>query len=906
MIGTKQVLKYTFLPQVKPRLDNFLSAGFSNLASFMAMAYRGVRLLPENHPFIQRNATGTYGVMDVLKEASSNLNFSLKNIDQIIVFFALLAGMAMLVLQFVLLLASLMIGTASASGLPGGIGEFFVTENRSKDLALRMLDSVFGVPEIFGTNELTDAAGNSLATTAFHTALHELFQFYSIGLLVIAAIVIAYYIFAIVAETAQTGTPFGKRYNHVWTPIRLVVAIGLLIPLGTGFNSAQWITLYAAKYGSGFATNGWIKFNDVMAESLIDGDELIAIPNNPDLTDIVAFMHIVHSCKQAYAVTEEGDHSDLVKNQIANGTLPANHPKPLKTTYLKDIRAYIVDPQKINKAILLSTVGDPWTNKFVNNQRNIHIRFGEEHNKHTSHLSNVKPYCGEIVVTNNSPGLSGGDAILDAAQVMTWSYFGLIQGLAGVGEDEEGYLYEDLLKYGQSMMQSRLANREVDDPDQTFKIKRVDAAMGYINLSIQAAANALKATFESDTNIEEHGWGGAGIWYNRIANANGLLTSSIMAKPTISKYPSIMEYVCKENKQQNNITSQTDCFDPALSQGKEIQIPNEKDGQIASALSDVYGFWYKDPDSVSGNIFIDTVNLIMGTQGLFDMCRNADVHPLAQLSSTGKGLVDAAIRNIAIGTGTTILGAVPRIGPAFQAASGFFFAIASVGILIGFILYYVIPFMPFLYFFFAVGGWVKGLFEAMVGVPLWALAHLRIDGQGLAGDAAINGYFLIFEIFIRPILIIFGLLASIIIFAAMVKVLNETFSLVVSNLSGFSTANASQCGVAFDGSAGPPTGSIDYLRGPVDEFFFTIVYAILVYMIGMASFKLIDLIPNQILRWMGAGVSTFNDNAGEPAEGLVSKLAIGGGIIGSQLQQAGSAGAQSAKGFIAAGSKIIN
>ena len=56
---------------------------------------------------------------------------------------------------------------------------------------------------------------------------------------------------------------------------------------------------------------------------------------------------------------------------------------------------------------------------------------------------------------------------------------------------------------------------------------------------------------------------------------------------------------------------------------------------------------------------------------------------------------------------------------------------------------------------FAVGGWVKGLFEAMVGVPLWALAHIRIDGQGLAGDAALNGYFLIFEIFIHLLMFFF-------------------------------------------------------------------------------------------------------------------------------------------------------
>ena len=63
-------------------------------------------------------------------------------------------------------------------------------------------------------------------------------------------------------------------------------------------------------------------------------------------------------------------------------------------------------------------------------------------------------------------------------------------------------------------------------------------------------------------------------------------------------------------------------------------------------------------------------------------------------------------------------------------------------------LFYIIPFMPFIYFFFAVGTWVKAIFEAMVGVPLWALAHIRIDGQGLPGDAAMNGYYLLLEIFV--------------------------------------------------------------------------------------------------------------------------------------------------------------
>ena len=73
-------------------------------------------------------------------------------------------------------------------------------------------------------------------------------------------------------------------------------------------------------------------------------------------------------------------------------------------------------------------------------------------------------------------------------------------------------------------------------------------------------------------------------------------------------------------------------------------------------------------------------------------------------------------------------------------------------------------------------------------------------------------------------------------------------------------------------------------RGPLDEFFFTVIYAIIVYMIGMSCFKLIDNVPNHILRWMNAGVPAFNDKSSDPAEGLVKYMAVGGGRIGQQLQ----------------------
>jgi conjugal transfer/type IV secretion protein DotA/TraY len=270
------------------------------------------------------------------------------------------------------------------------------------------------------------------------------------------------------------------------------------------------------------------------------------------------------------------------------------------------------------------------------------------------------------------------------------------------------------------------------------------------------------------------------------------------------------------------------------------------------------------------------------------------VHPLAALSSIGKALVENAIRSMATSLFFSFGGGMEGImqqglGAGLMAMSKMFVNVATIGLTAGFILYYILPFLPFLYFFFAVGAWVKSIFEAMVGAPLWALAHLRIDGDGFSGKAAAGGYFLLFEIFLRPIVTLFGLIGGMAIFGAMVAVLNEIFDQVVGNIVG----------AIPDPEGGGTIASGDYeitQMGAVDQFFFTIMYAILVYMMATSAFKLIDTIPKHVMQWLGTQVSTFNDNTGDPTANLSQYTAIAGNQIAPQIlggiNQGGSAAGQ--------------
>ncbi|HEY8190729.1 MAG TPA: hypothetical protein VIF12_08585, partial [Micavibrio sp.] len=231
----KKALGYTVLPGIFPRAKDLFGSGFGQIAFLMAFIFQAGGLLPANHPYLNPDNTGKFTIRQVFAQAGSNLVFKRRNMDQVIIFGALMAGFVLLVLEFIFLILGLIIKPVYA--------QMFTTANPTNDIAFQLMDKVFGVPGFFNSSF---AAGTP---SPFHEALQTLFQFYSLALLLVAVVIFLYYFFVLIAETAQSGVPFGRRFNKIWTPIRLVVALGLLVPLSWGFNSGQYIVLQAAKIG---------------------------------------------------------------------------------------------------------------------------------------------------------------------------------------------------------------------------------------------------------------------------------------------------------------------------------------------------------------------------------------------------------------------------------------------------------------------------------------------------------------------------------------------------------------------------------------------------------------------------------------------------------------------------------
>ncbi len=921
-IQAKKVARYVLMPEILPRLKALFTSGFGYVAFLMAQIYAMVRLVPPGHAYLNPINIGSFTVRHVIAEAANNITFKKENIDQIIIFTALLAGTVLLILQFLTFIVSILLTPALATQIIAEGPSIFITPNPTEDIAFMLLDQVFGIPNLFNSCIATaeQCPGASAGTPQsfpwpFHIALHELFRFYSTGILFIGILIFLYFLVVVIAETATTGTPFGQRFQNVWVPIRLIMAIGLLIPIHYGMNTGQYVTLFVAKYGSSFATNGWIRYNNTIANSDIfsngganptgEKESLIGFPTPPDIAPVVQAMSLVHTCAFSYWYLDNTVRSTVQK-------------PPANDFY---IQPYLVKqavtgaPSTDVKKILIAETSYEEALEFYNNA-DITIRFGRNWDLNNNNVLDgsepswmnrykgyVEPLCGDIRISiKDLRSIAEGDDKRYGPEAVQEYYFEMIKRIWFANPTNEYTSFSRRLTSIHSNLNlPGFGPCELDDvspflpscssPSEPISAKWKQNILTEEQKFLKEGLILIWQDYvneylgmEMTEEILQRGWGGAGIWFNKISEFNGSYMESIMDFPKIDRYPLVMEKAREERRREDSIVSGLQQFEPNVRDGR-ITALRSTSLDIAQILSSTFIYWnaegqrLDDPDTILTGVAIkDAINLIFGTQGLFAMTGdNNHVHPLAQLTLLGKGLVEASIRNVAIATvGSAVGGLLTAIDPVPARLAGpfmeFIQSTAFVGLTAGLVLYYILPFLPFIYFYFAVAGWVKSIFEAMVGVPLWALAHLRIDGEGLPGNSASNGYFLILEIFLRPILSVFGLIAAIVIFTAQVRVLNFIWSLVTQNLAGYD---------------GDPTlslpGQFEFERSEIDELFFTIIYAIIVYMMAIAAFKLIDKIPDNILRWAGASVSSFSDINQDPTEGLTRYAALGGLTAGQQI-----------------------
>lgn len=864
-ISGKSVAAFLFLPQFHLSFRNF-SFIVPVFIRTLAIMLEQAGLIQHNHPATRYGMDGVkkYTTAQLMGEAWHTLQTNSYNTPyQWGLFAGIFLMIAFAICSVITGILHMVVSTASAQifdhpaghdtsqvAIAPGTTLFDMTVGStpaSADYAIRILDKV-----LRQASELTGAP--------LQNALAAVMQIYNTGILVVASVLIFWAIISIVVDTAKTGHFGGGRHNMVWAPIRIVFALGLLIPLGSnGFSSGQYMVMKLAEWGSNFGSQAWSAY----VVSVVSGT-LIAEGDRENASTLISEYTKIITCEVAYnayqyqsAGVTAANTDQWVSARALAGPAGAKH---LTVSYTNrtapslcgSIKYANPDHQPLLNAI---AAGDP----IANYKREMRIA-------HRNALQNQEPtarnfacdFVGEFIT----------DGSLSASGICSPPPFACGGGAAGDGnwpdEATGGCLKNMVADY----------------------FTQVDAALATERADL--VAHVMGASFLSQ--ITDRGWAGMGIWYHEISRLNAAVATGATPPITI-KGPSIegescgyegRTYRCRSSEHAEMVEDVIKKYEdwwktsPTIDgTGAPVAGPAEAQVEPPSGWSAAFETLKNmgDPKGMV-NMFLSWVFGTNGNYFLFDLQgfgTGNPTYPIAQLAVVGETMVEKAIwaygliAIISIGAGLTQGSGVALVSsPLFELIG----TLAMLGLVPGWLLMYYVPLLPWVRVTFAVLTWIVSVFEAVIMVPIAALAHLTTEGDGLAGGAR-QAYILWLNVLLRPILTVIGFIGALLIFNSMVLFVNDTLLMTLGSIA--------------DGD-GPSFFS---------RIIHTIVYVGIVYAIANSCFKLLDIIPNAMMRWMGGSPDqSFDDSS---AEGFIAGAGhmisgVGGSLGGGIARAGGGAG----------------
>lgn len=798
----------------------------------LAMILASNRLFPKDHPAFTNDKI-RLTLSDVLSISWNRLSWTKEGIPQIALFIAVFGVLILSALFVITFVLSLFAGTAHAADGTGGDSMFTPPNGTDKDWALNWLNYIF-----YGQKYSIDLSGPKASgvtdSCVWQGALGNALGLYSQGILVLAGFILLYHLASMIAETAHTGKPMGNA-NQIWAPIRLVVAIGLLIPISSasssnacvsGLNTGQYLVISIAKMGSGFASNVWSKFVDVVTP------------------------------KSTQTACQEGSPSCL-KVSAEVKALGASMVLNYACIYIQN--AYMsqltTDQSWLAKAYSATSSALGSANQWLNDKTGGNLKlFGG------THIGEAN-YCGGYSLLSYPASTSSATASsspyaavfnsqravfekylskFDTKASSTYKYF--VKGSGGSSaEPSSNAEIQSLLSEYEAELNSTLAS-SLQSADQTAKTKN------------GISDNAL---------FTQGGWLTAGAWFNIIAKNQADRAAAARAPVAKVYVPGILLDFEKLGKkapwydlkgkadEKAGITGANERTAVSLKKYEEWLGPRgekssgETSNLAKKAFTSLSGAGGREDAIMSVLNAFNPFTAILGavdyslvatgawsSEGWMSLKFDSSLNPLAEIASYGQNLISSSLWCF---TGMGVLAAVSSAEILGNGAGPGILVIASIlgtfGMLLfgsGLSLGVLLPLMPFIRFFFGSLTWLLSVFEAVVCAPLFALAHLNPEGPGLPGQMARGGYFFILSLFIRPAMMILGLAAGFLMFLVAISFLNTMF--VVASIS---------------------TGAQTASSGSLFKIIFTVVYCALVYICGNTCFKTIGIFPQRALTWMG-------------------------------------------------------
>ena len=360
-------------------------------------------------------------------------------------------------------------------------------------------------------------------------------------------------------------------------------------------------------------------------------------------------------------------------------------------------------------------------------------------------------------------------------------------------------------------------------------------------------AAALANSSTNQTQLSALGWTGAGAYYLEFARLNGQTLSLLSGVPQITApsydgfgpslssdlAPLVQSSQAFMTTLSNYVTTQDGLSAPG-GQGDLFSgaTPGEDGSGVIEQvfrrlhLNDYVVQLFQAAIAPTGNNWTDPFSALMGL-GNTMVTVSVAAMGLAALAASGTASTAATAFQILTlnftGAGLTV---AAHFLMNFLGAPIFMLLL---GLLIpGLTIAFVLPMIPWVMWMAGVMGWLILVCEAVIAVPLWMLAHMTMQGEGLHGRAN-EGYSLLFNVLFRPTLMLFGLFLGYFIFASISFLIRQTFGIAAGFVLEHGWVVTNVLGVVV----------------LLSIFVMTHVVA------ALMSFRMISLVPHHVPRLLG-------------------------------------------------------
>lgn len=768
----------------------------------------------------------------------------------------------------------------------------------SSDYALMVLDKIL-------RQSMTGPIGTG---GILQNALTGIMLTYNTGMALLAGMITLWMVMSMVLATARAGTIGGGRHNMVWAPIRMVFALGIIMPLGAqGYSAGQYMVMKLAEWGSNLGTRGWVTYiNGVV------GDQTLLAPFSVgNATSVVTGINKIMVCQLAYNAILYQTTGALDPQQVIRVRQSrTGRDGRLQNRYTNDTSANICgsisygDPNGVNEDTAAWLNGTGVTTPM--DAASAAIAAGPARAMNTNYDANLatavntfrNTMMGALALEIQEPmdlgadlgtGAGGTGQTLTLARQLACEIVGrafvqdpptnpnpvaTLPAPYGCGAGYTPPVARPTAQVPEEQV-ARLMDRVRCVFDGSAPVKATSPGCALA----PGAKGALMTYITAGgmmAEMQARGWAGMGMWYQTIATLNAQIAGSKEMPVTVE--PGTMWDGGMKDGTQNTMKC-PGSWNPA----RECDTTEIED-KTAMALGEYDAWWslasapaeasttpngtepvqernYSVKPSTSSNGGGDGIvsmaigAITRGWQGLATWVLNqitprtadeffifnavdvaaTNTYPMATLVDAGHSLITwslivfGALSVIQILSSSEALFSSIGIGIAASSLMNTLSTMSMAVLMAGCVISFYLPVLPLLRVAFAVMTWMVSIFEAIVMVPIAALAHLGTEGEGL-GTSARAAWILWLNVLMRPILVVLGFVGATLIFNTFAVYFHTNF------------ANGALAMVA--SSSNPITIFIAQVA-------YSVIYMGILYTAANTSFKLLDIIPNNMMRWMG-------------------------------------------------------